>query len=75
MGGGSEKCIECVGLGKACNLASMDTARWKLLDAHRRRLKEELREARAKRDGAYFIPMVYEIALNLVRGSRGPSKS
>ena len=48
VGEDSEKCVECVRGGKLCDLAPLDTGRWKRLEEKRRKLKEELREAVAK---------------------------
>ena len=44
----SEKCVECVRLGCPCDLAPLDTARWKRLEEERQKLKQELLESLAK---------------------------
>ena len=45
---GSDKCVECLRGGCPCDLAPLDTARWRRLEKQRQKLKEELREANAK---------------------------
>lgn len=45
---GSDKCVECVRLACSCDLAPLDTARWKRLEDQRRKLKAELKESYAK---------------------------
>ena len=49
MGDSSDKCVECVKKGCPCDLAPLDTARWRRLDATRKELKKSLREAVTKR--------------------------
>jgi len=46
---GSEKCVECVKKGCPCDLAPLDTGRWRRLEAQRKALKQQLREAVLKR--------------------------
>ena len=48
MSEGSNKCVECVSAAVPCNLAPLDTKKWKRLEERRRKLKIESREARAK---------------------------
>ena len=45
---GSEKCVECVRLGNVCDLASLNTNKWKRLERERKKLKQEAREAMAR---------------------------
>ena len=48
VGSGSDKCTECVRKGRPCDLAPLDTARWRRLEEQRKKLKAELKEAYAK---------------------------
>lgn len=41
--------MECVKKGCPCDLAPLDTARWRRLEAHRKDLKQQLRSAVFKR--------------------------
>ena len=44
----SEKCIECVQIAKLCDLAPINIAQWKCLEAQRHQLKKKLEQAIAK---------------------------
>ena len=43
-----EKCVKCVRSGRSCDLAPLNTARWRRLEEQRRKLKAELKESLAK---------------------------
>jgi len=45
----SEKCVEYVRKSCLCDLASLDTARWRRLEAQRKILKQQLRDTILKR--------------------------
>ena len=44
----TEKYIKCIRTARPCDLASLDTARWKCLKEQRKKLKEEFRKVIAK---------------------------
>ena len=44
----AEKYIKCIRTARPCDLASLDTARWKRLEEQRKKLKEEFRKVIAK---------------------------
>ena len=44
----TKKCIKCIRTARPCDLASLDTARWKRLEEQRKKLKEEFRKVIAK---------------------------
>ena len=48
VGEGVDKCTECVKVDRSCDLASLDTARWRRLEKQRQKLKSDLRDAIAK---------------------------
>ena len=48
VGEGSGKYIDCIRLGEVCNLAPIDYNRWRRLECERKRLRVELRKARAR---------------------------
>ena len=48
VGESSDKCTECIRAAVPCDLAPLDTARWRRLEDKRKRLKAELREVFAK---------------------------
>ena len=43
-----KKCVECVRIERLCDLAPLDTTRWRRFKDQRRKLKSELREAYAR---------------------------
>ena len=44
----AEKYIKCIRTARPCDLASLNTARWKRLEEQRKKLKEEFRKVIAK---------------------------
>ena len=52
VAGGSEKCIECVRRACPCDLASLDTSRYKRLEVQRKKIERELIEAHKKQQRA-----------------------
>ena len=52
VAGGSEKCIECVRGARPCDLASLDTSRYKRLEVQRKKIERELVEAHKKQQRA-----------------------
>ena len=44
----AEKCVKCIRTARPCDLASLDTARWKRLEEQRKKLKDEFRKVIAK---------------------------
>ena len=48
IGKGSDKYVNCIRLGESCDLAPINHSRWRRLERKRKRLRTELREARAK---------------------------
>ena len=52
VAGGSEKCIECVRRACPCDLASLDTSRYKRLESQRKKIEHKLLEAHRKQQRA-----------------------
>ena len=48
----SEKCVDCIRQGIACDLVPLDLRKWRRLESERKRYRIEIRRARAKVDKA-----------------------